>query len=53
MNKKDKAQNRDLYIKLNVDQSEMDLIKHKFRESSMQTFSESIRTKTEGIYREN
>ena len=53
MNKKDKEQNRDLYIKVRVNQAEMDLIERKFRESGMQTFSKSIRTKREGIYREN
>ena len=35
MNKKDKDQNRDLYIKIRVNQAEMDLIKPKLRESSM------------------
>ena len=44
MKKKDKAQNRDLYIKIRVNQAEMDLIKCKFRESGMQTFSGFIRT---------
>ena len=44
MNKKDKAQNRDLYVKIRVNQAEMDLIKRKFRESGMQTFSGFIRT---------
>ena len=43
-NKKDKAQNRNLYIKIRVNQAEMDLIKRKFRESGMQTFSGFIRT---------
>ena len=44
MNKKDKSQNRNLYIKIRVNQAEMDLIKRKFRESGMQTFSGFIRT---------
>ncbi len=44
MNKKDKSQNRDLYIKIRVNQAEMDLNKRKFRESGMQTFSGFIRT---------
>ena len=44
MSKKDKSQNRDLYIKMSMDQAEMDLIKRKFRKSGMQTFSGSIRT---------
>ena len=44
MNRKDKAQSRNLYIKIRVNQAEMDLIKRKFRESGMQTFSGFIRT---------
>ena len=36
MNKKDKTQNRVLYIKIKVNQAEMNLIKSKFRESGMQ-----------------
>ena len=44
MNKKEKPQNRDLYIKIRVNQAEMDLIERKFRESGMKTFSGFIRT---------
>ena len=48
MSKKEKAQILDLYIKIRVNQAEMDLIKRKFRGSGMQTFSKSFAQKSKG-----